>query len=105
MCYTERDTLEVMLTKTGTITQTATKARVHQDEAGEDPFPAAVPSSSARRGSARAAEKEDAEPRGANSAMLVRQDAKGGVKKKKADQSKQKGAMVSRNGGGDVEMV
>ena len=98
MCYTERDTLEVMLTKTGTITQSATKARV-QDQSNLDTFPETAPHTDVTV-------KETAENE-TSGAQLVRQNAKGGTKKKKKH-DKHGGAMVSRrnrDNDGDIEMA
>lgn len=95
MCYTERDSLEVMLTKTGTITQTAAKARAEQEV---DPL-SETPASKPRRGSAR--EESAREPNPAVAGALVRQDAKGGQKKKKRDD----GQVVPRGRGAEVELV
>jgi hypothetical protein len=110
MCYTERDTLEVMLTKTGTITPSATKARIaHHEETPEDePFPAGHVPPKTRRTSATARE-EERETRAPGAAHLVRQDAKSGKKKKKSvTEHGNGGAMVpsrhQRDEGG-VEML
>lgn len=75
MCYTERDSLEVMLTKTGTITQNA--ANVHSPP-GAKPGPEEP--TKGRRGS-KTAEEMAREPH--RTAVLTRQDAKGGGGKKK----------------------
>lgn len=95
MCFTERDSLEVMLTKTGTITQTANKTI--PAEPSREPAPDSSQPKS-RRPSARPDRDDTArEPK----STLVRQDAKGGAKKKK----KENGAMVPRQNGAEVELI